>query len=293
MPRIRFIKPDFFLDEDLVNISPTARLMFIGLWTLADREGRLEDRPMKIKALLFPYEQIDSNAILEELNKGYISRYVVDEKDYIQINKFKDHQRPHKLEKESVIPKMLGLKSLKPNKNLKKDAKTPDSGFLILDSGLPVVAASQPPDQGPKVLKPLTPIQIIVRCFKVAKNIDPNNTDWDKKWFGRNAKPAQDLLIVFNGDSEKAGKYLLEKAEDWKDLPDWGIEAVIKAAGRDYNKLREDEDNDLKRSEMESDRVLGPGRPRQITRAGAIAKNVIGNILPSRSSDDNRNGNEV
>ena len=44
MARARNIKPGFFKNEDLAECSPWARLCFAGLWTLADREGRLEDR---------------------------------------------------------------------------------------------------------------------------------------------------------------------------------------------------------------------------------------------------------
>ena len=45
MARARNIKPGFFRNADLVEMPIEARLLFIGLWTLADRSGRLEDRP--------------------------------------------------------------------------------------------------------------------------------------------------------------------------------------------------------------------------------------------------------
>jgi len=57
MPRIRTIKPQFFLDEDLGTICRDARLMFVGLWNLADDSGVFEWRPLKIKAQLFPYDE--------------------------------------------------------------------------------------------------------------------------------------------------------------------------------------------------------------------------------------------
>jgi len=50
MPRIRQIKPEFYLDDELAQCSRDARLLFPGLWILADRAGRLECRPAKIKA---------------------------------------------------------------------------------------------------------------------------------------------------------------------------------------------------------------------------------------------------
>ena len=49
MARARNIKPGFFKNEFLAEMPCEVRLLFIGLWTLADREGRLEDRPKRIK----------------------------------------------------------------------------------------------------------------------------------------------------------------------------------------------------------------------------------------------------
>jgi hypothetical protein len=50
MARTRSIKPSFFKNEFLAECEPMARLLFIGLWTLADSQGRMEFRPMRIKA---------------------------------------------------------------------------------------------------------------------------------------------------------------------------------------------------------------------------------------------------
>ena len=54
MARARNIKPAFFKNETLVELPVETRLLFIGLWTLADREGRLEDRPKRIKMEIYP-----------------------------------------------------------------------------------------------------------------------------------------------------------------------------------------------------------------------------------------------
>ena len=50
MPGARNIKPAFFANEFLAELPCEARLLFIGLWTLADRRGRLEDRSKGIMA---------------------------------------------------------------------------------------------------------------------------------------------------------------------------------------------------------------------------------------------------
>ena len=84
------------------------RLLFIGLWTIADREGRLEDRPKRIKAEVFPYDNnIKIEPLLTQLQeKGFISRYCVDNVSVIQITNFLKHQKPHFREKKSELPPM-------------------------------------------------------------------------------------------------------------------------------------------------------------------------------------------
>ena len=106
MARSRNIKPGFFLNEDLGTGDPYVQLLFAGLWCLADREGRLEDRPLRIKAEIFPYrESLDINGYLTVLSRlNFIIRYHVDGNHYIQITNFKKHQAPHHTEKSSVIP---------------------------------------------------------------------------------------------------------------------------------------------------------------------------------------------
>lgn len=105
MARARNIKPGFFTNEDLVELPFSTRLLFIGLWTIADRAGRLEDRPKKIKMAIFPADNIDVDDALNELQeKGFVVRYSVENAQYIQVVAFERHQNPHRDEKQSTIP---------------------------------------------------------------------------------------------------------------------------------------------------------------------------------------------
>lgn len=105
MARARNIKPSFFSNEVLASLPPLARLLFAGLWTIADREGRLEDRPLRIKRDVLPYDNCDVDELLEGLSvTGFIVRYEVCGNKYIQINTFKKHQNPHIKEPASSIP---------------------------------------------------------------------------------------------------------------------------------------------------------------------------------------------
>ena len=63
MARIRTIKPQFWLDEQLGTICHSARLLYIGLWNLSDDQGVFEWRPGRIKVQLFPYDDIKSSDI--------------------------------------------------------------------------------------------------------------------------------------------------------------------------------------------------------------------------------------
>lgn len=103
--RSRGIKPGFFKNEDLAELEFGIRLLFIGLWTMADREGRLEDRIRKIKIELFPADNVDIDDMLNKLHgAGFVHRYVIKNKGYIQIINFKKHQSPHIKEPPSTIP---------------------------------------------------------------------------------------------------------------------------------------------------------------------------------------------
>ena len=105
MARIRSLKIGFFHNEQLCALTPWHRLLFAGLWVIADREGRLEDRPRRIKAELFPYDEIDVNRLLDELaGEGFVVRYAVEGVAYLAIPGFAKHQRPNSREVASLIP---------------------------------------------------------------------------------------------------------------------------------------------------------------------------------------------
>jgi hypothetical protein len=82
MARIRTVKPDLFRHEKLLEAERAAgmplRLAFIGLFTVCDREGRFKWRPNAIRLDVFPYEQIDMEAILKALYfYGFIGHYAL------------------------------------------------------------------------------------------------------------------------------------------------------------------------------------------------------------------------
>ena len=106
MARARNIKPGFFKNEILGVADPLYSLLFEGLWVLADRSGRLEDRPLRIKGEVFPYRDgLNVDAMLNWLeSNGFIRRYTAQGKKCILVLEFVKHQNPHKNETESELP---------------------------------------------------------------------------------------------------------------------------------------------------------------------------------------------
>ena len=154
MARSRNIKPGFFSNEHLAELDFATRLLFIGMWTEADREGRLEDRPRRLKMALFPADNVDINRMLDDLDHlGFIKRYTVGDVKAIQVINWAKHQNPHVKEAKSTIPEMPGLEGSQgehhestvqapdSHGSFPADSLSLDSGFLIPDSLTPSPAA--------------------------------------------------------------------------------------------------------------------------------------------------------
>jgi len=149
MARIRYLKPDFFKDEDLATLPMEVRLFYAGLWVNADRAGRLEDRPKRLKVEIFPYEDVDIDNCLKQLahpkgsGKPYIIRYQVEGESFIQIVNWEKHQKPHHTEKESVIPgpmeKGMGMGMGKGMGSVHNPTTTLKNGELTVKEPLKVV----------------------------------------------------------------------------------------------------------------------------------------------------------
>ena len=105
MARTRSIKPSFFKNEFLAECEPMARLLFVGLWTLADSQGRMEFRPLRIKAELFPYDNCDILGLLKQLaDRGFVRAYESGDVKVLEIPTFGEHQRCHPDERDEGLP---------------------------------------------------------------------------------------------------------------------------------------------------------------------------------------------
>ncbi len=195
MARSRNIKPSFFQNEQLGELTPIERLAFIGMWTIADFKGCLEFRPKRLKIQLMPYDECDFEKIAINLDKsGLIRNYSVQGQRYIKIVNFVKHQNPHKNERQagSDIPDItdnysqvydfneLAINTEQvPNKDgtnradsllLIPSSSIPDSLLLNPDSGFPL------PDKQKKTsnsFKKPTFDDVKEFCISRSNNVDP------------------------------------------------------------------------------------------------------------------------
>lgn len=107
--RSRIIKPEFFQNEKLSYLKERTQMLYVGLWMLADRDGRLIHKNALIRSHLFPFSEVitcnDVGIMIRELStNGFVATYVVEGKDYLWIPTFTKHQNVHPHEAKSVIP---------------------------------------------------------------------------------------------------------------------------------------------------------------------------------------------
>lgn len=140
--RARNLKPGFFKNENLAELGPYAMLLYEGLWLLADREGRMEDRPKRIQAEIFPYfHDQPVNELLDSLAKaGFILRY----SGFICIPAWRKHQNPHIKEAASTIPAPDSHQTGTSVARLNPSSLNPESGILnpAASSSWPLAAAA-------------------------------------------------------------------------------------------------------------------------------------------------------
>lgn len=108
MPRIRSIHPGLFTDEAFLEASPYARLLIVGIWCEAWDDGVLEWRPIRLKVRLFPADNVDVRALLEELEDlDVIRQFEHNGKPYAAIRNFRKWQRPRHPCNSGILPAHL------------------------------------------------------------------------------------------------------------------------------------------------------------------------------------------
>lgn len=119
MARIRTIKPEFFMHDELFELEQETglpvRLAFIGLWTQCDREGRFKWRPLRLKAAILPYDNVDMSRVLHALNtRGFLVKYANRTGEFGVIPSFKNHQIVNNKESKSELPDISSCEIVNP-----------------------------------------------------------------------------------------------------------------------------------------------------------------------------------
>lgn len=98
MARIRTIKPSFWTDDKVVNLTIPARLLLVGLISNADDEGRIVASPAAIIGTLYPQDADVTTAKvkrwLAEVDRSGIARlYASGKAEYAYFPRWKKHQK--------------------------------------------------------------------------------------------------------------------------------------------------------------------------------------------------------
>lgn len=221
MSRARNIKPGFFKNELLVELPFEYRLLFVGLWTMADREGRLEDRPTKIKMELFPADSVDVDSGLQALHDaGFLQRYEANGKRLIQVLTWAKHQNPHVKEAKSTLPAPGEHHASTVQDTTKADTSPADS--LIPDSLIPEE------EQEPERVQPLAARSRFDEFWLAYPN-KKSKQEAEKSWRKQKLDARADALIAHvrlmaDTDSDwlrgyaPMGSTYLNQAR-WEDVP--------------------------------------------------------------------------
>lgn len=115
--RIRNLNAKSLTDEDVVGLSWQGRLVWAYLPCYADREGRLDDKPTSLRMEMLPENpEVDLDEIFNDFQRlGFITRYKVGEKAYVQVKSWNRYQKPYPREPASPRP---GPNGEPPGRNL-------------------------------------------------------------------------------------------------------------------------------------------------------------------------------
>lgn len=231
MARARNIKPAFFTNEQVSDNCPLGRLLFIGLWTMADYKGDLEWKEKTLKIQILPWDECSVKELAINLDKSGLIRFYSDGvKTYINIPNFEKHQNPHKNERDkgSEIPvysndyrQLVDLNGLTINRDLSRlkrncsHSDRADSLLLIPDS--PIAESVIPESQQVAYVTPsATPEK---KSRKSGSRLPDDwrptqeyvdaamqlNPDYTREWFSSTAHKFRDYWVAKTGkDATKA-----------------------------------------------------------------------------------------
>lgn len=106
MARIRTFKPSFWGHDKVARVSRDERLLFLGLVSMADDDGRFMATPTAVNGYVFPHDNLPPAKVGKWLNRldcvGLIRLYDVAGLRYGVLPGFKKHQVINRSSKSSL-----------------------------------------------------------------------------------------------------------------------------------------------------------------------------------------------
>lgn len=213
MARIRSIKPEFWVDRRLAQaVSRDARLLYIGLWNLADEHSRLHGDERYVKGQVFPYDDELGLAAIRDLlteleRAGRVVRYDVDGEPYLFLPKLDKHQRLEATKVPSRLPAPPGAADPSASAG-ESESRADESAPGVDESPLLYVAGSreQVAGEGSATEPPRADVEAI--CTRLSERMLANGCKEPKitqKWrdaarlmLDRDNRPLAELLEVLD-----------------------------------------------------------------------------------------------
>lgn len=217
------IDPSIWQSEDFSKLSTLAKLVFIGLFSLADDEGRGRCNPVYLKSTLFPYEEgirsTDIDKTLSEISSNMsVIFYSCDGSSYYSLYNWNTWQKIDKPSQskipeydEKTMSRIFDDNSTNPRrtvapnkKRIEKEIKGKEEKFI--------------PPSLDDVKKYIQDKELKVNAeqfynyFTEGKWVDSNGKqvkNWKQKiltWNGYSDKPKQEKKTNFNGREYETGE---------------------------------------------------------------------------------------
>lgn len=223
MARIRSIKPEIWEDELFGNLSVDEQLLFIGLISHSDDEGRLRGAPERVRAAVWPYREVSAAAIDEWLESlagaALIVRYVVDRQSYIQVRGWSKHQRVDK-PKPSRFPAPPDAENLRADAgNIPAVAQNPTETASASGAGNNPDASTTDKDQGSRIKE--EDLRVSRGRARPAEIFDELVDLWPKRLYAGHRGEVQERWMALGPPDLELAEKILEHARRECDERGW------------------------------------------------------------------------
>lgn len=98
MAKIRSLKPDFFISDQVTSVSFEARYFFQGLWVFGDDEGLIKNSPKSLKMQILPGDDVKVEPLINELvDVGLVFEIGSDQGPLLWTPGVQAHQMPKRI----------------------------------------------------------------------------------------------------------------------------------------------------------------------------------------------------